>query len=57
MQNDSKEQPQAFADIWHAAEQQRTQEIGGWIKSFFTSKEPKAARLPQPVSRGATARA
>jgi hypothetical protein len=57
MLHDSKDQPQALADIWHAAEQQRTQEIGGWIKSFFTSKEPRVAPLSQPVSRGATARA
>jgi hypothetical protein len=57
MQHDSKELPDSLADLWRAAEQQRTKAIGSWIKSFFASKERKAESLPKPISQGATARA
>ena len=57
MQHDGKELPDSLADVWRAAEQQRTQEIGSWIKSSFASKERKAESLPKPISQGATARA
>jgi hypothetical protein len=53
---DSEEQGHSLADVWRAAEQQRTEEIGGWIKSLFEDKEPKAASQPKPIRPGATGR-
>jgi hypothetical protein len=57
MQHDSTEQPEALADIWHAAEQRRSQEIADWIKDLFASKGAEATTAPKSVSQGAPLRA
>jgi hypothetical protein len=53
MQHD-EEPAHGLAEVWRAAEQQRSEEIGGWIKSLFDGNNIKAASPSKPIRPGAT---
>ena len=47
MAQNGDQQDHVLADVWHAAEQRRSEEIGDLIKSLFKTREP----VSNPVAR------